>query len=240
MAEPTDQDPADDRPGFVHRPPRHGLIGPFGARQIASGLVAVILVAIVLGAVTSPLGSPGSTAPPDPRATAYLIGDPTEGLHPGDRAPEFTVTRADWTTFGLVDLAGRAVRLADLRGKGVWIDFWASWCPPCQAETPVLRDAYRAYRDRGLEIVGISVQESSVDDVRAYAEHYGLSYTVAADLAGDIFHLYRVYALPTQFFVDPDGVIRSVVQGPLDAAGAAAHVEAILPAAGPSGPTARP
>ena len=58
---------------------------------------------------------------------------------------------------------------------------------------------------------------------------YGLGYRVAADLAGDIFHLYRVYALPTQFFIDPDGRISSIVQGPLDLPGAAAQIEPILP-----------
>ena len=222
-----------DRPGFTHRPVRHGLIGPFGARQLFAGLAIVILVAVVLVAVTTPLGSASPSGPPDPKATPYLIGEATEGLRPGELAPEFSATRSDGTTFTLVDLDGRPISLASLRGRSVWINFWASWCPPCQAETPVLRDTFEAYRDRGLALVAISVQESSADDVRAYAERYGLDYTVAADLSGDIFRLYRVYALPTQFFIDPDGVIRSVVQGPLDGAGAAAHVEAILPASPP-------
>ncbi len=219
----------EGRPDVTHRPARRGLIGPFGARQLLAGLGIVIAVAVLLVAVTTPLGSPAAAGPPDPNATPYLIGAATEGLRPGDVAPDFTVSRPDGTTFTLTDLDGRPVRLADLRGKGVWIDFWASWCPPCQAETPVLRDTYDAYRSRGLELVAVSVQESSAADVRAYAERYGLTYTIAADLAGDIFRLYRVYALPTQFFVGTDGIIRSVVQGPLDAAGAAAHVEAILP-----------
>jgi peroxiredoxin len=222
-------DPTPVRPAFAHRPARHGLIGPFGARQIAAALGAVALVAFVVAIVTAPLGSPVAGTPPDPRATAYAIAAPTEGLRAGDRAPELTIARSDGSTFTLTDLDGRPVSLASLRGKAVWIDFWASWCPPCQAETPVIRAANRAYRDRGLAIIAISVQESSVDDVRAYARTYDLGYTVAADLAGDIFRLYRVYALPTQFFIDPDGVIRSVVQGPLDAASAARQVEAILP-----------
>jgi len=196
-------------------------------------LGVVVVVAIVVAAVTAPLASTAGGTPPDPRATPYLIAAPTAGLRPGDLAPELAVTRPDGSSFTLTDLDGRPVSLAALRGKAVWIDFWASWCPPCQAETPVIRDTYRTYRERGLEVVAISVQESSADDVRAYARRYDLGYTVAADLAGDIFRLYRVYALPTQFFVGPDGVIRSVVQGPLDAASAASHVEAILPAAAP-------
>ncbi len=221
--------PTPERPIFTHRSERHGLIGPFSARQIVGGLVGVVLAAVVLVGVTTPLGTTGDTGVRDPKATPYLIGPAVEGLRAGDRAPEFEVQRSDGSTFRLTDLDGRPIRLADLRGRGVWVNFWASWCPPCQAETPVLRDVYDAYRDRGLVLVGISVQESSAADVRAYAEKYGLGYTVAADLSGDIFRRYRVYALPTQFFIDPDGVIRSIVQGPLDEAGARTHVEAILP-----------
>ncbi|HEX7398940.1 MAG TPA: TlpA disulfide reductase family protein, partial [Candidatus Limnocylindrales bacterium] len=125
------------------------------------------------------------------------------------------------------------VRLADLRGHPVWISFWASWCPPCQAETPVLRETFAAYGPRGLALVAVSVQESTVDDVRAYAAKYGLDYTVAADLAGDVFRRYRVYGLPTQIFLDSDGIIRAIVQGPVDTGIAAASLALVgLPPAG--------
>ena len=209
---------------------RRRIVGPFTARQLLAIASVAALVAILATVANVPIATIGSDpAPPDPRATPYLVGEAREGLRPGELAPELTATRADGSTVGLVDLDGRPVTLAALRGKAVWIDFWASWCPPCQAETPVLRDAYAIYRARGLEIVAISVQESSVDDVRAYAERYRLPYTVAADLGGDLFRAYRVYALPTQFFIDPDGVIRRVVQGPMTAASAAAAIEEILP-----------
>jgi peroxiredoxin len=227
---------ASERPAFEHRPARHGLIGPFGARQIAGGLVVVVAAVILLLAVTAPLGTTGGVGARDPRATPYVLGPaPANGLRPGDRAPDFTTVRGDGSTFRLTELAGRPLRLADLRGKAVWLNFWASWCPPCQAETPVLRDTYTAYRDRGLEVVGISVQETNAADVAAYATRYGLGYTVAADLSADIFHLYGVYALPTQYFIGPDGIIRAVVQGPMDMSSAASQIEAILPAASPSG-----
>ena len=135
----------------------------------------------------------------------------------------------DGSSFQLTDLSGQPVRLADLRGKAVWLNFWASWCPPCQAETPVLRDTYEAYRDRGLVLVGIAVQETTVADVQHYAQTYDLAYRVAFDTYGDIFHLYKVPGLPIQYFIDAKGVIRSTILGPLDRAGAAREVEAILP-----------
>jgi cytochrome c biogenesis protein CcmG/thiol:disulfide interchange protein DsbE len=128
----------------------------------------------------------------------------------------------------LTDLDGHPIRLADLRGRAVWINFWASWCPPCQAETPTLRTMDERFGDRGLTLIGVQVQQT-VDDGRAYAERYSLEYPIGADVSAAVFRTYRVFALPTQFFIDPDGVIRAVVNGPLDLETATALVESILP-----------
>jgi peroxiredoxin len=227
------------RPAFEHRPVRRGLIGPFGGRQIVGGAVVLVLVGVLIVVATTPLGTTGGDSRIAPGATPFIIDPSANGLSPGQRAPELTVAHADGSTFQLTDLDGHSVRLADLRGKAVWLNFWASWCPPCQSETPVLRDTYAAYRDRGLVLVGIAVQETTVDDVRRYAQTYGLGYTVGFDTSGDILHLYRVGGLPVQYFIDATGVIRSTILGPLDRAGAAREVEAILPsaAAGSSAPS---
>ena len=143
---------------------------------------------------------------------------------PSSRSPARTGPRVT-----LTDLDGKPVRLADLRGRLVWLNFWATWCPPCQAETPVLRDMDATYRSRGLSIVGVAVQETTVDDVRAYAQRYELGYDIAFDASADIFGLYKVFALPTQFFVGPDGRILEVINGPLTDDTAKARVEAWLP-----------
>jgi thiol-disulfide isomerase/thioredoxin len=131
----------------------------------------------------------------------------------------------------LTDLDGRPVRLADLRGKLVWLNFWATWCPPCQAETPVLRDLDETYRDRGLVIIAVAVQETSVDNVAAYADRYELGYRIAFDASADVFGLYRVFALPTQVFIGPDGTVLQVMNGPVTTEAARAQIEAWLPAA---------
>jgi thiol-disulfide isomerase/thioredoxin len=145
------------------------------------------------------------------------------------------VTNDDGSTYQLTDLDGKPIRLADLRGKAVWVNFWTTWCPPCQSEVPILRDMSERYRGRGLELVAISVQETSPADVAAYAARYGLGYTIGFDGSGKIFHAYKGFGLPTQVFIDENGVIASIVGAPLDEAGATAQIEAILPRAGGAG-----
>jgi thiol-disulfide isomerase/thioredoxin len=203
---------------------------------VTIAIVAMMGAAIIGTLATRPLGSilPGLPVP-DP--SAYLIGSAIPGLRPGDLAPELQADGPDGRV-QLTDLDGAPIRLADLRGKAVWINFWASWCPPCQYETPTIRALDARYRDRGLVIVAIQVQQT-VEDGRIYADRYGLEYTIGADVTGAIFHAYKVFALPTQFFIDSNGVVRQIVNGPLDEARAGQLIESILPPA-PSGESPAP
>jgi thiol-disulfide isomerase/thioredoxin len=194
-----------------------------------------VLVSVAVTLATRPLGTVGPSILPDPRATAYLISSPTTGLRPGDLAPELTATRSDGSRFELTDLEGRPIRLADLRGQLVWLNFWASWCPPCQMETPVLREVATTYRERGLALIGVQVQET-VDDGRRYAQRYGLNHVIGADVSAFIFHLYRAYALPTQVFIDTDGRLRQVVLGPVTQGAAETLITPLLPSPAPSAP----
>ncbi|MET1232001.1 MAG: TlpA disulfide reductase family protein [Candidatus Limnocylindrales bacterium] len=195
---------------------RAGLIGPFSARQIGVFLVSLLVAGALLAFVTAPITPPG-TPPPSPGATFFIIGTPTEGLIPGELAPELE-GKVDGVTVGLHDLDGRPIRLADVRGRPVWLTFFATWCPPCQQETPVLRQAYEAHRDQGLKLIAVSVQETTPDDVRAYAETYGLTYDIGFDATSAVFRAYQAYGLPTHLFIDREGVIRNVWRGPLTTA----------------------
>jgi cytochrome c biogenesis protein CcmG/thiol:disulfide interchange protein DsbE len=197
------------------RRPKPGLIGPFSARQvILVGSLAALVIAFAF-VLNQPVLGPTPTDLPDPRATFFVIGPATEGLAPGQVAPELEGD-IDGQHVTLADLDGRPIRLADLRGRPVWLNFWASWCPPCQYETPVLREVYERHKGEGLALVAVAVQETTPDDVRAYARTYGLTYTIGFDGTSAIFRTYRVFGLPTQFFIDRQGVIRSVVLGPVD------------------------
>jgi len=246
--EPVELDPLTGEP--ISRPARTPVfrrrgVGPFSLRQVTIAILVVMGTALVLTLATVPLGStrPG---PPVPEPSAFLIGSPIPGLSVGNLAPELEGDSPKGHV-GLTDLNGTPIRLADLRGKAVWINYWASWCPPCQFETPTVRAMDAKYRDRGLVIVAVQVQQT-VEAGRDYANRYGLTYAIGADVTGAIFHTYHVFALPTQFFVDPNGVLRQVVNGPLSEERASQLIESILPPgsssppapASSSGPSASP
>jgi cytochrome c biogenesis protein CcmG/thiol:disulfide interchange protein DsbE len=203
------------------------LVGPFTVRHVATLLLVLVVAAGVLLALTTPLGAPRGTAAPTVGSGFVRVAPETPGLQPGQQAPEFSGV-IDGKEIGLTDLDGRPIRLADLRGRPVWVNFWASWCPPCQEETPTLRDLYEKYAPQGLALVAISVQESTAEDVRRYAQTYELKYTVGFDATSAVFKTYRAFGLPTQFFIDRDGVIRNVWRGPLTREQAEAFLTQIL------------
>jgi peroxiredoxin len=232
----TDEEPATDGdPAADHRPelPRgrtsKPFIGPFSLRQVGALLATVAVAALILAFINTPLAGAPDSFTPRPGSSFVPVGEATEGLRVGDRAPEFTGT-AQGQAVELLDLDGRPVRLADMRGRPVWINFWATWCPPCQEETPVLRDTYEKYREQDLELVAISVQETTAEDVRRYAETYGLEYTIGFDATSAVFHTYQAFGLPTQLFVDREGIIRQVILGPVSRDQAESIIEPLLAA----------
>ena len=207
-------------------PARRTLIGPFTVRQIGLINAAVVGSALVLFVVTRPLGGSDSTSPVDPGATFYRLSAETQGLDLGEKAPEL-VGENGGASVQLMDLDGRPVSLASLKGQPVWINFWATWCPPCQRETPVLRETFEAHKAEGLVLLAIDVQEPA-DTVRSYATKYGLTYRIGLDVTGAIFRTYRIFGLPSQYFIDRDGVIRGRYFGPLTRDQAEQQLKAIL------------
>ena len=222
-------------PPVIGRRRRRG-VGPFSLRQLSLVAGSLVIVALVITVLTAPLGTIDPSKP-KPLPTAFVLGSAEPGLQIGNLAPELATAGEE--PFTLTNLEGRPIRLADLRGRIVWLNFWASWCPPCQFETPTLREISEKYADRGVSVVAINVQET-VETARAYATRYEWPFTVGADVSAKIFHAYRVYALPTQFIIDRDGVLRQIVNGPLDVASASRIFDALLAEGAPSGTTASP
>ncbi len=128
-------------------------------------------------------------------------------------APEEEAMAPD---FLLEDLDGGEIRLSDLRGKPLIINFWATWCAPCRKEMPQFVEAYGKYRDQGLEIVAVNLQEGK-SIASKFADDYGMDFTVAIDRDGEVGDQYHLLGLPTTYFVGRDGIIRSVFTGPFEA-----------------------
>jgi peroxiredoxin len=188
------------------------------------GVLGIGALVLILLAQPIARSSPGDL--PTPGSGFYQLGEPTEGLAIGQVAPELE-GMSDGSARTLDDLDGDPIRLDDLRGRPVWLSFFATWCPPCQEETPVLRDAYGRYAD-DLSMVAVSVQDATAEDVRRYAETYSLPYTIGYDATSAVFNTYQGFGIPTHVFLDGDGVIRWVNYGPLSAADVDAIVEPLL------------
>jgi thiol-disulfide isomerase/thioredoxin len=105
--------------------------------------------------------------------------------------------------------------LSDYRGHPVVLNFWAKWCYPCRKEIPQFVAAYDKYRDEGLVIIGIDLQEG-FDIIRPFAQEYGMDYPVLVDRDGEVGDEYRLLGLPTTFFIDANGVAQSIFRGPLE------------------------
>jgi thiol-disulfide isomerase/thioredoxin len=203
------------------------IIGPFTLRHLVIFGVVLVVAGGLLWLLTVPIGAPERPGAQVPGSGFYQVGEPTTGLAVGQLAPEL-VGEVDGRTEPLRDLDGEIVTLAQLRGGPVWVNFFATWCPPCQEETPVLRDTHERYRGDGLSLVAISVQETTVEDVAEYADTYSLPYTIGFDASGAVFDTYRGFGLPTHVFIDADGVIRHLRYGPIDRDGASEIIEPLL------------
>lgn len=109
-------------------------------------------------------------------------------------APHFSLTLFD----------GSVLRLEDLRGKVVFLNFWASWCPPCRAEARMLEAAWRKYREQGVVFLGVNMQDKE-ESARAFLEEFGITYPNGLDRGSRIAIGYGVWGLPETFFIDGDG-----------------------------------
>ncbi len=119
------------------------------------------------------------------------------------------------TDFSIQDINGKPVRLSDFKGRYVLLDFWASWCVPCREENPYLKAAYAKYKDKGFEIIGISVDENGERWKKAIADD-NLPWIHVSDLKREnvIAGLYGVQPIPDNFLVSPDGkIIAKAIRG---------------------------
>lgn len=124
----------------------------------------------------------------------------------GVQAPDFSLP--------YVEQPDKSVQLGDLRGKLVYVDFWASWCLPCLRSLPQINTLYQKYRDQGFEVVAITIDDP-IEDAQDFMDdlEVPLSYHVVADQTADIMDAYGVVGMPTSFLIDRQGVVRKVHKG---------------------------
>ncbi len=149
---------------------------------VAKRALAVTLAAIGLGAV-APHG-------------ALAVG-------PGDRAPDFELP--------LLDGEGR-LGLAQFRGKVVWLDFWASWCPPCLASLPELEQMRKQMSADHFQIVAINI-DADPRKARRFLEKHPVGYPSASDPDGRLPAKFDLEAMPTSYLIDRDGTVKLVHEG---------------------------
>lgn len=164
-----------------------------------SGLVAAALALLSACGSATPAVTGGGTLPtietPGAVIAAASVPESNPALAVGSPAPDFLLAYAD----------GNQVRLSDLRGRPVILNFWATWCGPCRVEMPDLVRTYQDHAEDGLVVIGVNFQEGA-EEIKAFAEEFDITFPLAAD-AGDLARAYQVRVMPSSYFIDKDGKV---------------------------------
>lgn len=136
----------------------------------------------------------------------------------GDKAPDFE----------LVDLDGNKHRLSDYAGKGVFLNFWGTWCPPCKREMPYIEDQYQAFKEKGVHVLSVNIAESDLK-VNTFRNEYDLTFPIVIDKNKDVKELYNILPLPTTMLIDKDGRITKVITAEMTEKEIISYMESIQP-----------
>ena len=132
-------------------------------------------------------------------------------------APDFTLTALD----------GSQISLSDLKGQVVLVNIWATWCPPCRAEMPTIQTVYEQYRDQGFIVLAID-QDEDLRTVAGFMNENKLTFPALLDIGNRVGRTYQATSLPSSFFIDKRGVIRTVYRGPMPRSVIAGTIEQLL------------
>lgn len=122
----------------------------------------------------------------------------------GDTAPDFA----------LVDMQGNKHRLSDYRGQGIFLNFWGTWCPPCKKEMPYINNQYQQYKDKGVQLMSVDIQESPLA-VQQFADRLKLDFPIMIDTEKEVMNTYGVDYLPATFLIDKNGKVVKYYTGEL-------------------------
>ena len=164
---------------------------------------------VVLG-LAALLFAVGCSDRPEPTATAPDAAPTVRRDLPGIPPDTLFLQAPD---FERPTLAGDAFELSSTRGDVVLVNVWATWCLPCAVETPDLVALHGELQDQGVRFVGVSLDEGGFDDVRPFAEEYGIDYPLVLDDGALLDPYGGLVALPTTLLIDRDGVVRYRLRG---------------------------
>ena len=125
-------------------------------------------------------------------------------VNEGDLAPDFTLPN--------IEEGQPAITLSSLRGKTVYVDFWASWCLPCLRSMPLINELYSKYKTQEFEVIAINVDDP-IEDGQEFLLDTPLDYLIAADTDNSVLNQYGVTGMPTSYLIDKDGIVRMVHMG---------------------------
>ena len=165
-------------------------------------IVAILAVALLFGVA---MGMIIISNNPSTLPQAIVPASSSGGrVRVGKAAPDFTLNT----------LAGAPVKLSELRGKRVLVNFWASWCAPCIEEIPALKDAYAELDSKNSDVVFVGIgYQDKIENLKSFVEVNKLAYTIVEDPSGKTGDAYNVLGMPTSFFIDSSGVVQHVETG---------------------------
>lgn len=140
----------------------------------------------------------------------------------GTQAPNFKLTQVNENN----EL--ETVKLSDLEGKGVMLNFWATYCKPCEAEMPYMQKLYPEYKEKGIEIVAVSLDATELV-IDRFIDEYELTFPIPHDTNGQVRELYGIGPIPSTFFINPQGEVVEIVEGALSLESLEGYLKQIQP-----------
>ncbi len=166
----------------------------------------LLTVALIIGGCGAAEEAPPATVAGDfAVASTSRVDNKGRGLDVGNLAPDFVLKHSD----------GKTSKLSDWHGRPIVMNFWATWCAPCQEEMPALVEAYRTHSADGLIMVGVNAQESA-EQAKKFVDKFQMPFPVVLDSRGEVMQLYMVRGLPTTIFIDREGRIAARYAGLLN------------------------
>ncbi|MFJ7913685.1 MULTISPECIES: thiol-disulfide oxidoreductase ResA [unclassified Lysinibacillus] len=144
--------------------------------------------------------------------------DKVELIAVGSKAPDFT----------LVDLSGEKHKLSDYKGQGVFLNFWATFCAPCEREMPAINRQYQAFKDQGVQTLSVNIAQTDFE-VQNFVDRHKLTFPVVIDKTKSVSTTYNVGNLPATLVIDPDGKVVKIITGEIEEGKIASYMELVKP-----------